>query len=105
VSGTASTLEWRRGDGFLISTDKANLDIDRIHRFLRDESYWSRGIREEVLRRAIENSLTFGLYAEQENGAIAQAGFARVVTDRATFAYLGDVFVLPEYRGAASVSG
>lgn len=77
-----------------ISTDRARLDRDLIHRFLRDESYWARGIPRDVVDRAIENSLCFGVYAGAE-----QVGFARVVTDRAAIAYLGDVFIGPGHRG------
>jgi GNAT superfamily N-acetyltransferase len=78
---------------FEISTDVARLDIDLIHDFL-STSYWARGRRRSVVDRAIRNSLCFGVYREQR-----QVAFARVVTDRAVFAYLMDVFVLPEYRG------
>lgn len=83
---------WRR-DGYLISTDRSRLDLEVIHGYLRG-SYWAAGVPEDVVRRSIENSLCFGLYRGEE-----QAGFARVVTDRATFAYLADVFVLEEHRG------
>ncbi|MBI1213236.1 MAG: GNAT family N-acetyltransferase [Alphaproteobacteria bacterium] len=77
-----------------ISTDAQRLDLDVIHGFL-STSYWSPGIPREVVERAIANSLCFGVYA-QDGG---QVGFARLVTDRATFAYLADVFVLEEHRG------
>lgn len=69
------------------------LDLEVVHGFLR-RSYWAAGVPENVVRRSIENSLCFGVYRGEE-----QAGFARVVTDRATFAYLADVFVLEEHRG------
>lgn len=85
----------RPDDHFLITTDPARLDITAIHRYLAEESYWAKGIPLETLTRAIANSLTFGVYAPDGQ----QAGFARVVTDRATFAWLCDVFVLPAYRG------
>ncbi len=78
-----------------ISTDKHELDVDRVHRFLSTEAYWSRGIPREVVERAIAGSLCFGGYVE---GA-GQVAFARVISDFATFAYLADVFVLPEQRG------
>ena len=78
---------------FEISTDVARLDIGLIHDFL-STSYWARGRRRTVVERAIRNSLCFGVYRERK-----QVAFARVVTDRAVFAYLMDVFVLPEYRG------
>ena len=77
-----------------ISTDKARLDIEMIHRFLVQESYWAQTRTMEQTRTAIENSLCFGVYLEAR-----QIGFARVVSDFATFAYLGDVFVLDEFRG------
>ena len=83
----------RRGD-FLISTDPALLDVPLIQDFLANRSYWAAGRPLEVARRSLENSLCFGLY---ERGR--QVGFARVVTDRATFAWLCDVFVLEECRG------
>lgn len=77
-----------------ISTDKAELDLPLIHRFLSAEAYWSQGIPEETVARAVAGSLCFGGYVD---GA-GQVAFARVVSDFATFAYLADVFVLPEYR-------
>jgi GNAT superfamily N-acetyltransferase len=86
-------MEWRRNE-CLISTDAQGLDLDVIHRFLSEESYWAPGVTREVVARSIENSICFGLY-----GASGQVGFARVITDRAAFAYLADVFVLPEHRG------
>ena len=81
--------------GYILSTDPARLDVAVIHRWLSKESYWARGIPVATITRAIANSLNFGLYAPDGR----QAGFARVVTDRATFAWLCDVFVLPEFRG------
>jgi GNAT superfamily N-acetyltransferase len=86
-------MEWRRGE-YSISTDVEQLDLDVIHRFLSEESYWAAGVARDVVERSIENSICFGLY-----GASGQVGFARVVTDRAAFAYLADVFVLPDHRG------
>jgi GNAT superfamily N-acetyltransferase len=77
-----------------ISTDTQRLDIDVIHNFLAEESYWSPGIPREVVERAIRNSLCFGVYHHT-----AQVGFARIVTDRATFALLADVFILSAHRG------
>ena len=77
---------------FLISTDRAKLDVEMIHGFLT-RSYWAEGIPRETLMRAIENSLCFGVY----NGG-EQVGFARVVSDFATYAYLADVFILEPYR-------
>lgn len=76
-----------------ITSDRSRLDIGSIHSFLT-ESYWSQGIPRSVVERAIENSLCFGIFQ-----ADLQVGFARVITDKATFAYLADVYVLPEHRG------
>ena len=84
--------EWREGT-CLISDDPARLDLAVIHTFLVS-SYWAEGIPFDVMRRSIENSLPFGVY---DGGK--QVGFARVVTDYATFAYLGDVFILESHRG------
>ncbi len=81
-------------DGFLISTDPDKLQIDVIHRFLSEDSYWAQNRSRSQTETAIKNSLPFGVY-KGEN----QVGFARVVTDFATFAYLGDVFVLDQFRG------
>jgi GNAT superfamily N-acetyltransferase/uncharacterized damage-inducible protein DinB len=83
----------RRGD-FLVSTDPALLDVPLLHDFLANRSYWATDRAAEVVRRSLDHSLCFGLY---ERGK--QVGFARVVTDRATFAWLCDVFVLEQYRG------
>jgi len=84
--------EWRR-DCYLISTDKRLLDVAVIHGFLVG-SYWAAGVPLDVVERSIENSLAFGLYEENR-----QIGFARVITDHATFAYLADVFILEDFRG------
>jgi GNAT superfamily N-acetyltransferase len=85
-------LAWTRG-GFSISTDPALLDRPLVHEFLRG-SYWAGGIDRETVDRSIEGALCFGVYEGS-----AQVGFARVITDRATFAYLADVFVLESHRG------
>ena len=84
--------EWRQGQ-FIVSTDRSRIDLDVVHGYLRD-SYWAKGMPRQVLERGIENSLTFGVY-----DGTRQAGFARVITDLATYAYLSDVFILEEYRG------
>jgi GNAT superfamily N-acetyltransferase len=78
-----------------ISTDRARLDVDLIHGYLSGESYWARGRAREVTERAIAGSLWVG--ANDDDGA--QLAFARVVTDRATFGYLADVFVVPAAQG------
>jgi len=79
---------------FEISTDKSRLDIEMIHRFLAEESYWAKNRSLEQTKTAIENSICFGVYQGER-----QVGFARVISDQATFAYLGDVFILDEFRG------
>ena len=81
-------------ENFEISTDRSKLDIDMIHKFLIEDSYWAQTRTFEQTRTAIENSICFGVYLNDR-----QVGFARVVSDRATFAYLGDVFILDEFRG------
>jgi GNAT superfamily N-acetyltransferase len=86
------TRELRRGE-YLISTDMSRLDLGVVHDFL-STSYWAVGVPLEVVERSIENSVVFGVYGGEE-----QVGFARVVTDYATFAYLADVFVLESHRG------
>jgi GNAT superfamily N-acetyltransferase len=93
VTGQAAVVEHRRGE-FLISTDRARLDLDVIHGFLTN-CYWAKGVPREIVERSIENSLCFGIY----DGAGAQVGFARVISDFATFAYIADVFVLESHRG------
>jgi GNAT superfamily N-acetyltransferase len=84
---------WRRGD-YLISTERSRLDLDLIHRFLSEDAYWSPGVGREVVERSIDSSLPFGVYRADE-----QVAFARAVTDYATFAWVADVFVVPEHRG------
>jgi len=85
--------EWQRDD-YLISDDPARLDLGFIHRFLSTESYWAQGRPVEIVQRSVDNSLPFGLFRGEE-----QIGFARVVTDYATFAWVADVFVIAEFRG------
>jgi len=84
--------EWRRGE-YSISTDKGRLDVAVIHGFLT-MSYWAAGVSMDVVKRSIEHSLAFGVYKGDQ-----QVGFARIITDYATFAYLGDVFILEPFRG------
>lgn len=85
----------RRDDGHVVTTDRRLLDPDAIHRFIAEDSYWAPGMPRAVFDRALAHSLPFGLYDAQG----LQQGFARVTTDRATFGYLQDVFVLPAARG------
>jgi GNAT superfamily N-acetyltransferase len=84
---------WARAD-YAISCDPAATSLDVVHRFLAEESYWARDIPRSVVATEIANSLCFALLHRG-----TQVGFARVVTDRATIAYLGDVFVLEAHRG------
>src|SRR5947209_8277470 len=111
-----ASVEHRRG-GFLINTERARLDLDVIHGFLTN-CYWAKGIPRDIVARSMEHSLCFGIYdvgseatarvakdaqpfgsAPGGRGATMQVGFARVVSDFATLAYVGDVFVLEPYRG------
>ena len=84
--------EWSRDDA-LVTTDPKRVDMDVVHGFL-SQSYWCEGIPRETVRRAIEHSIPFSVLVGGHT-----VGFGRVVTDRATVAYVGDVFVLPEARG------
>jgi GNAT superfamily N-acetyltransferase len=81
-------------DGYTISTDKAQLDIPLIHEYLSQHSYWAKGRPLDVVQRSIQHSLCFGVYQDDE-----QVGFARVVTDYATFSWLCDFFILESHRG------
>ncbi len=83
----------KRRENFCISTDPAHMDIRAMHAFL-SQAYWSENIPMDIIAKAVENSLCFGLFDGQR-----QIGLARVITDKATFAYLCDVYVLEEYRG------
>ena len=85
-------MEWTKDD-FSISTDKQKLAVDKIHGFL-SQSYWAENIPLDVVQRSINGSLCFGVYRQE-----IQIGFARVITDEATFAYLCDVFIEEAYRG------
>lgn len=85
------------GQAFQITTQNQRMQVDRVHRYLSEDSYWAKKIPYEVVERAIQNSLCFGVFASQDNGR--QIGFARVITDRATFAYLCDVYIEETHRG------
>src|SRR4051794_32655870 len=86
-------LPYERAGMALVSTDRSRIDVDLVHRCLAG-TYWAAGIPRDVVVRSIENSLAFGMYEGQR-----QIGFARVVTDLATYGYLADVFVVEECRG------
>ncbi len=79
---------------YVVSSDKSRLDLAIVHEWLSDESYWAQGRTREAVERSVENSVVFGAYCGGE-----QVGFARAVTDGATFAWLCDVFVSPAHRG------
>ena len=80
-------------DQFTITTEKEKFDVEFIHSFLT-RSYWAEGISKDVIKRSIDGALCFGLFENDK-----QIGFARMITDKATFAYLADVFIIEEYRG------
>lgn len=93
AADAGSYLAWTRGE-YLITTDPERVDIAVVHGYLSRESYWAKNIPLDVVERSIDHSLCFSIHKGD-----SQIGFARVTTDRATVAYLGDVFVLPEHRG------
>lgn len=81
-------------DGYEITNDRARIDVSAVHRYLSEDSYWAKNIPFEIVERAIQHSLCFAMLRGGE-----LAGFARVTSDHATVAYLGDVFILPAHRG------
>ena len=87
-------MESFQRDDYTISTDPSRLNINLIHDYISNHSYWGSGRARDVVERSIENSLPFGIYRGEQ-----QVGFARIVTDYATFAWVADVFVVPEHRG------
>jgi GNAT superfamily N-acetyltransferase len=93
LSTRTDSIQERRFGHFMVSSDPSLLDVEMIYGFLT-ESYWAKGISEATVARSLENSLCFGVYKDGQ-----QVGFARVISDGATYAYIGDVFVLEEYRG------
>ncbi|KAA5535028.1 GNAT family N-acetyltransferase [Taibaiella lutea] len=84
-----------RYEGYLFSTNKEKVQPEVVHQFLDKESYWAKGVPYETVKRAIQYSLSIGIYDENGN----QVGFGRMITDRATFAYLADIFVIKAHRG------
>jgi GNAT superfamily N-acetyltransferase len=81
-------------ENYVISTAKTDLDISLIHKYLSEDSYWAKNIPIEIVQKSTENSLTFGVFDGKN-----QIGFARIISDYSTFAYLADVFMMPEFRG------
>ncbi len=88
-----NNTRWQQGE-YEIDTDASRLDIPLIHSFLSESTYWAKGRPIEVVRRSIRNSIPFGVYSSS-----GQVGFSRVITDYATFAWIADVFIVPEHRG------
>ena len=88
-----NTYESINGE-FFITTDSVKINLNTVHQFLSQESYWAKDVPIEIVKRSIENSLCFSVFYKDQ-----QIGFARVITDKATFAYLADVFIIKEYRG------
>jgi GNAT superfamily N-acetyltransferase len=88
-------MRWEHPDGFVADDDPARVDLDVVQGFLSTSSYWAPGLPREVMAKAIANSLNVGVY----DAAGAQVAYARAATDRATFAWIADVFVLPSHRG------
>lgn len=81
-------------NGFIFSDDKKKIDALAVHHYLSTQSYWAKDIPLEIVLKSIDNSLCFGIYKEKQ-----QVGFARWITDKATFAYLADVYIAPQHRG------
>ena len=92
-------MQWKK-DTFILSTDQTLLQVDRIHRFLSQEAYWCLNIPLEVVKKSIRNSLCFGLYSTSKSEPL-QIGYARIISDFATFAWLCDVYVEKDWRGKA----
>ena len=86
-------MEYQKGD-YIIPTNKNKLQLNVIHKYLSEEAYWCKNIPFETVKKSIENSFCFGIFYKEK-----QIGFARVITDYATFAYLADVFILKSHRG------
>jgi GNAT superfamily N-acetyltransferase len=86
-------MQWQKGD-ILVSTDPGKLDLEYIHHFLSRHSYWAEGISLETVKKSVDGSMCFGMYDDGR-----QIGFARVISDLATFGYLADVFIDQAYRG------
>ena len=87
-------IDEKKIGAFLYSSDKEKLDVNYIHHYLSEESYWAKNIPREIVQKSIDGSLCFGVYYQDK-----QIGFARVITDYATFGYLADVFIDKHYRG------
>lgn len=88
-------MEWSNGAGLVVSDDPTRVDVDLVHHWLSDDAYWAKGRSRAVVTRSIEGSIPFSLF----DGLGAQIGFCRMITDRATFAWLCDVYIEPAHRG------
>jgi GNAT superfamily N-acetyltransferase len=89
-----------RRDNYVISTDPALVDVPFVHDYLCNHSYWAKGIPFATVARSIGHSMPFGVYVDAAAPSpLRQVGFARVISDRATFAYIGDVFIIEDFRG------
>ncbi len=86
---------WINYDGYTITTNKNKIDLSTLHKYLSEESYWSKGIPLDILKKAVKNSICFSILSPSEEFV----GFARMITDSATFGYLADVFVLDNRKG------
>jgi GNAT superfamily N-acetyltransferase len=86
-------------NNFFISTDASKINIEAVHHYLCNESYWAKNIPLNIVQKSIQGSLCFGVYKKENETAFTQVGFARIITDKATFAYLADVFIIEKYRG------
>jgi N-acetylglutamate synthase-like GNAT family acetyltransferase len=87
--------EWKNQDGFLITTNPSMINLNKLHHYLSKKAYWSLGIPLEIVQQSVENSVCFSVISPAND----YIGFARVVTDLATFGYLADVFIIDEYKG------
>lgn len=94
-------LELKQRGSYAITTDRNKMDVSFVHHFLHDQSYWAKGIDLKTVETSIQNSLCFGIFKmdEEKDDVGEQVGFARIITDYATFGYLADVFITKEYRG------
>ena len=97
-TSSVPSKRWINEGGFTVSTDRALLNLDTVYKWLSEQAYWALGRTIETVKRSIDHSLCFGLYDPMGD----MAGFCRMVTDRATFAWLCDVFVDPTYRGTGA---
>lgn len=89
----------KKWNDFVLSTDKSKIQVDRVHRYLSQDSYWCVQIPKNIVQKGIDNSVCFSIFNSDQQGTFLQVAFARVVTDLATFAWVCDVYVEKEFRG------